>query len=417
VGVRSPQLYHALRRFCLGAFALLYRESQEEAPLPFSFEQHDSPDRPTLYELRPLARGYVEARAERLLGLDDAQAAIDELEREPAAAIFSRAHAAGRPTEERALFRGVLLPLLAGVAEACGGFEWDDGVFNRSYLELERSLYGERHAYGAVAPLVGLSTGVPVELGRGLRVRLAAAGEISTYWPEARGLLPAGFGQEPERACVLELQCDFASEAGEPPDAPGELADAVTALRLATAAPVAAGPVLFERLDGRPLGVRPVLPIAATEPRGSPTRLDEFRGRLARDLLERLAGCDGDPELGEAVDRWELSLFADEPFRAEQLREALGALLGGQDGLWAAAARVAVLVGETSTERAELFARLRGLTSGGWSESEHEDAVRRAIVEVLMHGERRPLLERLDDSLLGLKPRPAGYFAARAAAG
>jgi hypothetical protein len=415
VAVRSPQLYHALRRFCLGAFAALYRESQDETPLPFAFEQHASPDRPTLYELRPLARGYVEARAESLLTLEDAQMAIEELEREPAAAIFARAHATGKPTEERALFRTVLLPLLEGVAEACGGFEWDDGVFNRAYLELEHSLYGERHAYGAIAPLVGVSTGVPVELGRGMRVRLAAAGEISAYWPEAQGLLPPGFGQEAERTCVIELECDFTAEAGEPPDAPGEIADAVTALRLATAAPVAAGPVLFERLDWRPYGVRPVLPIAATEPRGEPTKLDEFRGRLARDLLERLVASDDDPELGEAVDRWELSLFADEPFRAEQLRESLAALLGGQDGLWAAAARVAVLVGETSADRADLFARLRGLTSGGWSEREEADAVRRAIVEVLMHGERRQLMTRLDDSLLGLTPRPASYFAARAA--
>ena len=120
----------------------------------------------------------------------------------------------------------------------------------------------------------------------------------------------------------------------------------MTALRLATAAPVAAGPILFERLDWRPYGIRPVLPIAATEPGGEPSRLDEFRGRLARDLLERLPGCDADPELGEAVDRWELSLFADEPFRSELLRESLAALLGGDDGLWAAAARAAVLVGD-----------------------------------------------------------------------
>ena len=75
-----------------------------------------------------------------------------------------------------------------------------------------------------------------------------------------------------------------------------------------------------------------------------------------------------------------------------------------------------MLVGETSTDRADLFARLRGLTSGGWSEREDADAVRRAIVEVLMQGERRQLMTRLDDSLLGLSPRPVSYFAARAAA-
>src|SRR2546427_3168711 len=41
----------------------------------------------------------------------------------------------------------------------------------------------------------------------------------------------------------------LAPGSSEAPDAPGELADAVTALRLATAGPIAAGPVLFERLD------------------------------------------------------------------------------------------------------------------------------------------------------------------------
>jgi hypothetical protein len=173
---------------------------------------------------------------------------------------------------------------------------------------------------------------------------------------------------------------------------------------------VAAGPVLFERLDWRPLGIRPVLPIAATEPAGSPSRLDEFRGRLARDLLERLGGIDDDPELGEALDRWELALFADEPFRSEQLRESLSALLGGTDGLWAASARLAVLLGEHPEERAELHARLR-------DGDPDPDLVRRALVETLMHGDRMQLLGRLDESLLGISPRPPGYFSLRAAAG
>jgi len=415
--VRSPNLYAAIRGFCLGAFACLHRESENDIPLTFSFEEHVSPGRPALYEYRPLTRGYVEARAEKLFRLEDTQAAIDELEREPRAAIFARAHATGRPDEGQALFRSILLPLLSSVTDGCGGFDWDDGVFNRAYEEVERSLLGEQHTYGAAAPLVGLSAPVPVELGRGLVVRMSAVGELSAYWPEARGLLPGGFGEEPERMCVLEFETVFPAGQEEAPDAPGELADAVTALRLATAAPVAAGPILFERLDWRPYGIRPVPPIAATEPAGEPSRLDEFRGRLARDLLERLPACDADPELGEAVDRWELSLFADEPFRSELLRESLAALLGGQDGLWAAAARAAVLVGDRGPDRGELFARLRGVTSGDRAEAAEVDVIRRALVEVLMHGDRVGLLERLDESLLGLSPRPVSYFAVRAAAG
>ena len=56
-----------MRRFCLGAFAYLYRESSEEAPIPFAFEEHAAPGRPALYEYRPLARGYVEARADHVI--------------------------------------------------------------------------------------------------------------------------------------------------------------------------------------------------------------------------------------------------------------------------------------------------------------------------------------------------------------
>jgi hypothetical protein len=416
VAVRSPQLHDAVRRFCLGAFAYLYREAETDAPLQFSFEEHAAPGRPALYEYRPRARSYVAARGDRLRRLDDAQFAIEELGREPAAEIFARGHAGPDSTEESALFRTILLPFLSGMADRCGGFEWDDQVFNRGYRELERQIFGESHSYVAVAPLVGLSAPLTVDLGHKLRVRTVALGEIADYWPDANGLLPAGFGREPERTCVIELECSFPGGAVEVPDAPGEIADAVSALRLATAAPVAAGPVLFERLDGRPYGIRPVLPIAATEPPGEPTRLDEFRGRLTAELLERLAAVDSDEGLGEALDRWELSLFTAEPYRSEQLRESLAALLGRGDGLWAAAARLALLVGDDAADRGELFARLRGLTGGGHASRQDADALRRALLEVLLAGDRITLVERLDDSLLGLKPRPRSYFAVQSVA-
>jgi hypothetical protein len=117
----------------------------------------------------------------------------------------------------------------------------------------------------------------------------------------------------------------------------------------------------------------------------------------------------------EAVDRWELSLFADDPFRSELLRESLAALLGGDDGLWAAAARAAVLVADRGLDRGELFASLRDVTGGGRADDGVSDVVRRALVEVLMYGDRPGLLERLDESLLGLSPRPVSYFAVRAA--
>ncbi len=394
---------------------MLSQEVKEGKEIPFAFEEHETRGKPALYEYRPLVRGFVESRAEPLRRRTDARLAIDELRREPAAAIFARAHAGPKPSEDEALFRTVLLPLLIKTTEACGGIDWDDRAFDSAYAELEESLFGEHRAYAAVAPLVGLSTGIQLELGAGIRVRVAASGELAAHWPEAGGLLPSDFGREPDRMCVLELERPLEAGESEPPDAPGELADAVTALRLATAAPVAAGPVLFERLDWRPFGIRPVLPIAATQPAGEPSHLDEFRARLARDLLERLAASDEDPELGEALDRWELSLFQGEPFRSEQLRESLVALLGGTDGLWAAAVRASLLLGETSRDRVELLDSLRELTGGEPAGEEAAEALRRALVETVAHGNRARLVTDLDEAILGLRPRPAGYFARVAA--
>src|SRR5205085_3786388 len=331
-------------RCCLGAFAVFTRELEDGVNLPFAFEEHGSYGRPTLYEYRPLVRGFVEARAERLFARVDVQDAVADLLREPAARIFAHAHEGEVRDERRAVYRSVLVPLLVRTAESCGGFDWDDSAFARAYEELEGSLYGEGHSYGAVAPLIGLSVGTQIDLGDGIRVRVAATGELAAMWPEAAGLLPRNFGREPDRICVLELERSLGSGTDEAPDAPGELADAVTAIRLATSAPVAAGPVLFERLDWRPYGIRPAVPIAATQPAGEPGRLDSFRATLAADVLLKLDEADDDPELGEAIDRWELSRFQDGPFQAEQLRESLAALLGGTDGLWAAAVRGAILL-------------------------------------------------------------------------
>jgi hypothetical protein len=168
----------------------------------------------------------------------------------------------------------------------------------------------------------------------------------------------------------------------------------VTALRLATAAPVAAGPVLFERLDWRPYGVRPVLQIAATAPPGEPTRLDPFRASVAQKLRPLLALADEDAKLGDALDRWELSLFQDDPFRSEQLRHALDAALGDGEGSWAAGMRAAALLGETAEERSDLMERFRRPTS---------DLLRRLLVAMLLHGNRSALLRELDGALLGLR--------------
>ncbi|HEU6443632.1 MAG TPA: hypothetical protein VFL61_01095 [Gaiellaceae bacterium] len=406
--IRAPNLHHTLRAFCLGAFAAVSRELDDGGDIPFSFEEHQDSGRPTLYEYRPLVKPFLDARAGRLAALADAQPALAELEREPAAAIFAQAHSSGRPSSREALTRTVLLPLLAETAEACGGFDWDDASFERAYAAFEESLFGSRRSYGAIAPLVGVSVGGVVDLGGGIRVRHVASGELAAHWPQAGGLLPEGFEREPDRLCVLELESRLESggEAGGPPDSPGEFADAVTALRLATAGAIAAGPVLFERLDWRPYGIRPVLPIAATQPPGEPVRLDAIRGERALRLREQLALADDDRELGEALDRWELALFQDDPFASEQLRGSLTSLLGGGEGLFAGSLRAAAMLGETGRERSAILDRLR-LLSAGDAAAATGDLVRLALVAVLEHGDRPALLRTLDETLLGLRPKAA----------
>jgi hypothetical protein len=403
--VRAPQLYPLLRGFVLGSFVVLGRELEEGGDLPFAFEEHVQRGGPALYELRPLVRAFIEEREPILRAREDVRLAVEELRREPAAAIFAHAHAGPRASEDEALFRTVLLGLLIATAEACGGFDWDDESFERSYALLESSLYGEHRRYSAIAPLAGLSLSKPAELAPGLVVRPSSGSELSSHWPESRGLLPRGFGREPDRSCVLEFRQDV--DAGDAPaDAAAEIADAVSALRLTTAAALAAGPVLFETLDGRPFGIQPVLPIAATQPPGEPSRLDAFRTPIAVEVLAALGDADGDPGLAEALDRWELSLFQNEPFRGEQLRAALFALLGETWPL-----RCSVLLGDDSAAREELHGFLVTLAGGEAAGSAAMDAVRRALVAVLRSRDRAELVHDLDRELLGL-PRRAPLRAA-----
>ena len=286
--IRSPNLHHTPRAFCLGAFAAVSHELDDGGDVLVLVRGAPGARKPDAVRV-PAASSFLDARAGRFSALADAQPALAELEREPAAAVFAQAHSSGRPSSREALTRTVLLLLLAETA-ACGGFDWDDSAFDRVYAAFEASLFGLRRAYGAIAPLVGVSVGGVVDLGGGLRVRHVASGELAAHWPQAGGLLPEGFEREPHRLCILELEAELgdasASGAGAVPDAPGELADTITALRLATAGAIAAGPVLFERLDWRPYGIRPVLPIAATAPPGEGVRLDSVRAERARRLRE-----------------------------------------------------------------------------------------------------------------------------------
>jgi hypothetical protein len=79
--------------------------------------------------------------------------------------------------------------------------------------------------------------------------------------------------------------------------------------------------------------------------------------------------------------------------------------------------RAAVLLGENGRERTELLGALRGLLDGDGPGARAEDAVRRSLVETLLHPSRELLVAALDEVLLGLRPRPQATAARVLAAG
>jgi hypothetical protein len=164
---------------------------------------------------------------------------------------------------------------------------------------------------------------------------------------------------------------------------------------------------MFETLDGRPFGIQPVLPIAATQPPGESSRLDSFRAPIAIEVLAALGDADGDPGLADALDRWELSLFQSEPFRSDQIRAALASLLGES---WPM--RCCVLIAEDARSREDVYGELTAFAAGDAATAATVDAARRAVVAVVRSRDRDRLAHDLDRELLGLGRRPTPHAVA-----
>ena len=350
--MRAPDLYPLLRGFALGSFVLLGRELEEGAELPFAFEEHVERRGPSLYELRPLVRAFIEAR-------------------EPSCG--PRGRATGRRGARSGAGRGDLRACTRGSARERGRGAVQDRTaraadldrrelrrlrlgrrrVRAAYAELEASLFGERRRYVAIAPLVGISIAKRVELAPGSHPAVRGR-RAPTHWPESRGLLPPDSGAS--RNARSSSSCAASSRGPSAPEAPAEIADASVHSGSRRRQRSPPGRCSSRRwTDGRS-AFRPVLPIAATQPPGEPSRLDAFRAPIAVDVLTALGEADGDPELAEALDRWELSLFQYDPFRGRAA--ARGAPRPSRRDL-AAARRV--LLGRTRGRGRSCYAELAAL--------------------------------------------------------
>ncbi len=165
---------------------------------------------------------------------------------------------------------------------------------------------------------------------------------------------------------------------------------------------------MFERLDYRPLRIAPLLSDRRDDAglRASRRGSTRIRAKLAADLRERLTLADADRKLGEALDRWELSLFADEPFRSAHVREGLACLLGDDGGRGAAAMRTAVLLGEQTAERADLL----GACARSGCAATHATRCAGRSSRRSCTGAAPSSSRALDGALLGVRPRPASVL-------
>ncbi len=316
----------------------------------------------------------------------------------------------------------MLVPLLVGVAERCDGFDFDVAAFDAVYGAVERGVTAAETRVSAFTPLAGLLlSNPPADLGAGVTVRRASLGEIGARWPEASGLVPDGFGREPDQLLYLDLELSVRK--GEPHrDAAELVGQMVTALRLATGACVAAGPLLFEAVDGAHRSVRALPPLAAATPHGNAVRLDANSLATARALAAALAA--------PAPVRLELALGAARGRRRRIERRYRASCLEPLRSCarCSTASASATTPSRCASRRCEARRRVSACASSSASrmrqpcyrrtssfhprscellEDEIDGAARATLLAALLDGRaNEDLGDELDGVLLGARPRP-----------
>jgi hypothetical protein len=418
--VLRPELRRPLEHFVQAAFGTLAMDVSSGQEVAFALGGGGGSAGPRLYDYRPLYRAYIEERADRLLDLADGRAALAALEGDPGVLAYAETHAPGSKRPAEALRRSVLVPLLVGVAERCDGFDFDVEAFDAVYGAVERGVTAKETRISAFTPLSGLLlSNPPADLGAGVTIRRASLGEIGARWPESSGLVPEGFGREPDELLYLEL--DVRVEKGaRHRDAAALAGRAVTGLRLATGACVSAGPLLFEAVDGAHRSVRALPPLAAAFPPGDAVRLDANSIAAARSLAAALASA-APVRLAVALGHHASGVVAeDEQSRLAASLAVLRALLDGERvGDHAVALRVAALRGMTAGARMRIVERL--LEAARVLTGEHilpfneldrlvietEGAARATLLSALLDvRSNEELGDELDGVLLGARPRP-----------
>jgi hypothetical protein len=420
--VRRPEARRAVAHFVQAALRELAADVASGTEVPFALDTRGRYGGPALYEYRPLYRAYVEARMDRLVRLPDYDTAVGSLADDPAVLGVAHDHAPEADTDEIALRSAVLVPLVVGVAEGAGGFDFDDRVFDGIFDRMLSDVAHTRRSFTGFAPVVGVRAVDGVhDLGQDIHARRISPTELAEAWPECQGLLPERFGMARDRLLALELDVALPRvDDVELPDTARRFARAILALRIVFGGPITVGPVLFERVDWLPRAVR-ALPASVTQTLpGDPTRLDPQRLYLVRALADRMAEAEvhGGP-VAVALGRWAAaSGAAVSAERAAGLAASVEPLLGADGaGHHAVAMRAAALVGANAADREDIAIAMRtalGLARPDAPLTDTEalavtvgDVARSVLAAALDHGaDASQLGAMLDAVLLGSRPRP-----------
>lgn len=402
-GVLDGELREPLLRFVQAAFALAARDIANGNEVPFVLDSHEGREA-ALYSYRPLYGAFLDERRALILALPDARRALAVLEATPGAVEYARLHVGDAVDDREALRVAVMWPLAVQIAEREDGFECPDEAFDAIFAPLDRGVAGSRHLYDAMAPLVGvLLSEPPAELGRGVSIVRAEVGDIAAGWPEASGLVPPGFGGEPDRRCALAVTLEL--DPGErPPLLPALIEDAVRALRLVSGAAIATGPVGFERIDGSP---RPPVALSLASSQhvhDAYYRFDLHLLVVARATALRIGSLELRDPRREALGLFERAIALDPSLQADALRDALGIALHSERSLALTALRAGALAGRDAGERQ----RVRDLVAGDTVHDEALAAAARNVLLAVVLDERESdvIASAADQVLLGARPRP-----------
>ncbi len=297
---------------------------------------------------------------------------------------------------------------------------FDPAVFASVYERMIRDARRNLRSVAAFVPLVGLRCrDEQVTIGHGITLRQVTEADIAARWPEAVGLLPAGFGVDIGRRHALELE--LTAPRG-PKTMPIEtlpvLHRVLTALRLLAGPVVGSGPLIFERVDWSPRAPHAAPPALSSVVADPPAKLESGHRLVLRGLLDCLQRIEQhDPAAMLALARYDLSLLATSPgARVAAMLGAIEPLLGADGvGPWGVAMRTAALVAGPAEERRQIATLVRDaatLAGAGVVLSDADsiaarlDGVVRSVLLAAVETGSQGLGDAIDDVLLGGRPRP-----------